>query len=208
MIVASGLCLSVAIAPTFAQSTTQDSTQSSTQEPALVQKPAETPTTTPDPNATPEVELSAEEKELDPFLLGPWSKLTNSPTEPITDIVANNAVQKCRTAMQLSRLKFSRDVERIFPENRKELVGDIVYFRTSKGIQSLDNRTDTMLLLPKIERATKQNGDVVWRLSNNGYRVLLRFTDTSQRGGNGEFMASNDGIYLRCIKRPEVSESQ
>ena len=129
--------------------------------------------------------LCDEEKELDPFLLGPWSKLTNSPADPITDDAVKNAVRKCVTSMHLSRLKFSRDVERTFPKNRKELVGDMVYFRTSKGIQLLDNRTDTMVLLPKIERATTEKGDVVWRLSNKGYKVLLRFTDTSKRGGKG-----------------------
>ena len=200
------ICMGATVAPAFAQEVKQQT--GDTVSPSIKSQTTDADNAAPETPGTTETKqpsLSAQEQELDTLLLGPWARMTGLTNTALTNDVINKAVARCKTTMQLSRLNFNSDVVRALPTNTAHLVGDIVYYRTPKGIQSLDNRNDTLILLPKVEKTTTNAGRVVWHLTNNRFRVLLRFTNTSNRGGTGEFVATNDGIYLRCIRSPATA---
>ena len=166
-------------------------------------------TATPQTSETPEVELAEEQKqtaeelaELDALLLGPWAFLIDYVQGEIDREKLAKAVSRCQSIPKINRLDIEPGAERKLPK-AEYLHGDIVYFRTEKGLQRFDTKSGRMNLLSEHRKFDKA-GKIAWAVwgKANGYRLL--FTDTSKRGGKGLFMLEFDNLYLRCGIVPDV----
>ncbi len=144
-----------------------------------------------------EQKAAAEQAELDSLIIGPWVRIASDATaNPNGDDIAKS-VERCVRIAPLNGLKIETAADKKLPK-RTQLRGDLIYYRTENYLQRLDSINATLIRLPNVQKTEQTNGSEIWLLSGNRARMRVRFADTKQRGGRGEFMVDDTGVYLRC----------
>jgi len=206
-IISIGLSINSMIGHAAAQTTSQAPTETEETTPTAETPTAEAPPNDPKANeTTEETEAAAKDKKLDILLLGPWAKLSDSVYAPITKGLVRNGSVQCRSFMNLTRLRVSPEELETLRGKSKELVGDVFYYRTKEGIQRLDNKTNTLLTITEADVPNRRDGKEVWLLKGERIRFNVLFNTKVNNGKSYDFLASNDGLYLRCIRRPTPTE--
>ncbi len=152
-----------------------------------------------------EKKLKEERSELDILLLGPWAFLADSAQVKPTEKLIGKAVTRCLEIPKLKKLDIEPSAARKLPD-AKNMFGDLIYFRTDKGLQRFHIQTGRMLLLNEFRKFEK-SGKTAWAVRGrvNGY--TLRFADTKKNGGKGQFMLENNNLYLRCKIAPPPAQT-
>lgn len=211
--------------PVLAQTQVSPSTPSQEQAPEQTEQPAQQQPSTEQPAAenteaeesetesaetenpeteSPEAQL---QEELDGLIIGPWVRISESFDAKLDSSSVLNAVRRCTQVIQLGELQIQRGAERSLPD-RTQLFGDLIYYRTDRGLQRLESASGRLVVLTRNEKTTTNSGNTVWRLGGRAFSTPVRFADTSARGGTAEFMIERGGFYMRCPKIELPEESQ
>ncbi len=137
------------------------------------------------------------------MLLGPWAFLTDDGQGKPTKELLEKAISGCLSAPKFERLDIEPGAARKLPKV-ENLRGDIIYFRTNKGLQRFETKPGRMILLSE-HRKLDRAGRTIWAVRGRANGFTLRFSDTRNRGGKGQFMLENDTLYLRCRISPDVT---
>ncbi|MEM8750233.1 MAG: hypothetical protein AAGF28_08015 [Pseudomonadota bacterium] len=200
-----GLAVSSAIPPDEALAQTATSPAQSDQQENTVQTEQSNGAGAEQPSS--ETELSDTEKELDSLILGPWALITSDASASVSRAMITTAAQNCVKTLRLTNLDIEPAAERALPtaENR---FGDLIYFRTNRGLQRFEIATGRMFLISDVEKTKRGNGQDQWLIAGQVFRTAVRFGDATSRGGTGKFLVDATGFYLKCPVRTTPTTDQ
>ncbi|MEP0943366.1 MAG: hypothetical protein ABJH63_04865 [Rhizobiaceae bacterium] len=133
---------------------------------------------------------------LDGQLLGAWTRVS-SVTENLSAPAIQAAAKRCFQQLTLKPLKFQTGAAEQLPDI-DALFGDIVYYRTEKGLQRLDITNGLIRLVSEIAVNQLKNSQLVWRLTGERLRLRIRFSKPLPQAPKARFMIEETGFYLRC----------
>lgn len=135
-------------------------------------------------------------QQLDARLLGAWTRVS-SVSKTLTKAAVQSAAERCRRQLQLKPLQFETSAARTLPDI-EALFGDIVYYRTEKGLQRLDINSGQIRLASDISARKLKNSQIVWTLTGQNMRLRLRFSKPLDNLPRARFMIEESSFYLRC----------
>lgn len=162
-----------------------------------------------DPNAqkplTEEEKAAAEAKKLadalDIRLLGAWTRVA-AVTDGLTSAAVQDAAKRCYQQLTLKPLKFETTAAQQLPDI-DGLFGDVVYYRTDKGLQRLDIKSGQIRLLSELSVKQLNNSQQVWTLRGRNLRYRVRFSKPLEQAPKARFMIEETGFFLRCPSNKE-----
>ena len=139
-----------------------------------------------------------EQEELDKSLLGPWVLISTVDAKPgMAEI--ETAAPRCVERPQIKKLAIEPGATRKLPA-KNELFGDLVYFRTAKGLQRFHIPSGEITLIREVRKNLLSGNRTVWALRGRAVRLRIRFS-VPRKNIRAEFMIEEGGFYLRC-RRP------
>jgi len=200
LVLACGVALSVTL-PVLAQTNTTTQTNSGTTGNGTTgSNNNETPTNQTEANDESKTEKKPEEKrtkeqkdnaELDAILLGAWVYLGPVDSRDISNDTALAAAQRCIVSNS------GRRSSRNQANNAQPPTGDLVFFRTTGGIQTFDGKAGRLLFYPTVLRVDRGQR-TIWGLRNGRTTRQIQFREIGSRLGKMNLMLDKDGIFLRC----------
>ena len=162
-----------------------------------------------DPNAakplTEEEKATAEAKTLadalDVLLLGAWTRVA-SVTDGLTSSAIQEAAKRCFQQLTLKPLRFETSAAQQLPDI-DGLFGDVVYYRTDKGLQRLDIKTGQIRLLSELAVKQLNNSQQVWTLKGQNLLLRVRFSKPLEKAPKARFMIEETGFFLLCPSNKE-----
>jgi len=136
------------------------------------------------------------EKELESLLVGAWSLVTTA-DRPLDEAVVEAAARRCFRQMPLKPVAFENAALEQIPDIGY-LFGDLVYYKTSKGLQRLDIEKGLVLLLSKVNKTQIGPSKIIWEVANEKLRLRIRFSRSPSFSTKIRFMLEEAGVYLRC----------
>lgn len=133
---------------------------------------------------------------LDAQLLGAWTRVA-SVTDSLTATALQAAAKQCYKQLTLKPLKFETSAAEQLPDI-DALFGDIVYYRTDKGLQRLDIQSGLIRLISGIAVKQITNSQQVWTLTGDALRLRVRFSNPLTQAPKARFMIEETGFYLLC----------
>ena len=199
--------LGVAYGQTAAPSAQQTpSVSSGTTGPAATDNPEKSKEVAPEMQIEKDA-ATLEVEEFDQLAVGAWAVLTKNLDDQLTDKLMLSGAEKCITPASVKKLDIEPAAERKLPEARN-LFGDVIYFRTKKGLQRFDIQTGVMLLLPELKKLVRSPTLTVWAIRGKAAGYRMRFTNASKRGGRAQFMLEESVLYLRCNFLPDRTKAK
>lgn len=153
-------------------------------------KPAQDET---DPQKAAEQKLA---DELDGKLLGAWVRAT-ALTQGLTAPALKAAASRCYQQLKLKPLRFETTAAQKLPDIGG-LFGDVVYYRTDKGLQRLDIPTGLIRHIQKVEVQNLGAAKKVWKLTGTRLLLRIRFSKPLPQAPKTRFMIEESGFFLRC----------
>ena len=138
-------------------------------------------------------------RELDARLLGAWTRVS-SVQRKLTASAVRTAARRCLQQLKLKPLRFETNALRQLPDI-DALFGDLVYYRTSKGLQRLDINSAQIRFVADISVRRLQNSKLVWTLMGQNMKLRIRFSNPIEKAPKARFMLEESGFYLRCPSR-------
>ena len=155
-----------------AQNNTTSKSKDAQQE--TTQKPEEKP-------KSPETIASANAAELDALLLGAWVFLGNDGEGDVTNETAEAAGRRC------------------FKNNGEQSsTGDIVYFRSSDGLQRLDTKDGAIFPFTELKKVDGGSRGTIWAIRGGDTALALQIVERGRGTQKFRFMLEETRIYLRC----------
>ncbi|MEP5727955.1 MAG: hypothetical protein ABJL67_01135 [Sulfitobacter sp.] len=162
------------------------------------EKPADGDKAETEPEASPEEKLA---QQLDARLLGAWTRVS-SMSEELTSQNVRNAARRCAQQLKLKPLRFETSAARRLPDI-EALFGDLVYYRTDKGLQRLDINSAQIRLVSEISARQIKNSQIVWTLMGQNLKLRIRFSNPLKNAPKARFMIEEYGFYLRCPSKDD-----
>lgn len=134
--------------------------------------------------------------ELDALLLGAWTRVA-SVTKKLTGSQLKSAGKRCFQQLKLKPLKFETTAAQTLPDI-DALFGDLVYYRTDKGLQRLDINSGQIRLVTDFTTRQIKNSQIVWTLTGQNLSLRIRFAKPLPKATKVRFMIEESGFYLRC----------
>ena len=134
--------------------------------------------------------------ELDGQLLGAWVRVA-SVSDKLSDAAVRNAARRCIEPLKLKPLRFETTAAQKLPDI-DGLFGDLVYYRTEKGLQRLDIKLGHIRYIQQIELLNVDQTKKVWRLLGRNLVIRIRFAKRLPKLPKARFMLEESGFYLRC----------
>ena len=134
--------------------------------------------------------------ELDARLLGAWTRVS-SVQKKLTTTAIRAAAKRCLQQLKLKPLRFETNALRQLPDI-DALFGDLVYYRTSKGLQRLDINSGQIRYVADVSVRKLQNSQLVWTLMGQNMKLRIRFSNPIEKAPKARFMLEESGFYLRC----------
>lgn len=154
---------------------------------------------------TEEEQAAAEAKKLadalDILLLGAWTRVA-SVTDSLTSPAIQEAAKRCYEQLTLKPLKFETNAAQQLPDI-DGLFGDVVYYRTDKGLQRLDIKSGQIRLISELEVKQLNNSQQVWTLTGQNLRYRVRFSKPLEQAPKARFMIEESGFFLLCPSNKE-----
>ena len=162
-----------------------------------------------DPNAkkplTEEEKAAAEAQKLadalDESLLGAWTRVA-AVTDSLTSAAVQEAAKRCFQQLTLRPLKFETNAAQQLPDI-DGLFGDVVYYRTDKGLQRLDIKSGLIRLITELSVKQLNNSQQVWTLRGQNLRLRVRFSKPLEQAPKARFMIEETGFFLLCPSKKE-----
>ena len=139
--------------------------------------------------------------ELDARLLGAWTRVS-SVSKQLTEAAVRDAARRCLQQLKLKPLRFETNALRQLPDI-DALFGDLVYYRTSKGLQRLDINSGQIRFVADVSVRKLQNSQLVWTLKGQNMKLRIRFSNPIQSAPKARFMLEESGFYLRCPSKDD-----
>lgn len=171
-----------------------------------IPKPEDVEKEPPKPDDSAETKKKTKTEELDEKLMGAWT-LVAPIRANITNGMVEQAARRCLLTMQRKPLIFENTAIRELP-GIFSLIGDIVYYRSEKGIQRLDIQTGRILLLPDFEKRQIGTSQTVWLLNGRARNIRVRFSQPFENAPDRYFMIEESGFYLRCQSPTQAKETK
>ena len=143
-----------------------------------------------------------QQEELEAKLIGAWAFIATTDVQ-MTNAMVEESIKRCLKPLALKSLNIETGAARALPDP-KDMFGDIVYYRTLKGLQRLSLKTGQIIRLPKSARKQLADGTIVWGVAGRAATFRIRFANPSQTR-RVEFMLEENGVYLRCQLKPEAA---
>ena len=140
---------------------------------------------------------AAQQQELDAAILGSWGFINNRGL--VADEQLISAARACRRTKKIVRVEFQAGAEETLPpENERN--GNIVYYRTDKGLQRLDTALRKVAIVTSFSRNKTSDGRTIWILKSPTGQLRTTFGRLRKRGRTSAVMIEENGIYLRCAQ--------
>ncbi len=133
---------------------------------------------------------------LDSRLLGAWTRVSSTNAGLSTSTV-RVAASRCLQQLKLKPLRFETTAARQLPDIAA-LFGDLVYYRTERGLQRLDINSGQIRLISDLTTKKLNNAQIVWTLIGDNLRLRIRFSRPLKKAPNARFMIEESRFYLRC----------
>ncbi len=143
---------------------------------------------------------------LDADLLGNWVFIVDGLESELEGTAVLDAVKRCLEFNDKLTVRANRQTN-IDPPDIKSLFGDLLFYRTERGLHRLDLRQGLLSIFLAQARATNAQGRVLWVLQGQNNQSQLTFVDMKPRGGKGFLMLENQSVYLKCPKLPVAAGS-
>ncbi len=145
-----------------------------------------------------DAERAAMIAELDKQLLGSWGRISSRGAAGISDANIITGANQCLRARRISAPEYAEDADKVLPEETQRR-GNIVFYRTKKGLQRLDTALRRVFLISSIEQRPKiDNQPPVWKLGTTKGSVLLGFGTVRRKGRRFPVMIEQNAVYVRC----------
>ncbi|MGI9364451.1 MAG: hypothetical protein ACR2O8_04655 [Rhizobiaceae bacterium] len=136
------------------------------------------------------------EEKLNERLLGGWALVSTVDKKITADSIAT-AVQRCLKQLTLKPLAFDPAAEQRIPDI-DALYGDVIYYRTEKGLQRMDLNLGQIMLLNDVSIAEGANAKPYWSVRNDNVIFRIRFSNALPMAPKANFMLENLGFYVHC----------
>ena len=137
--------------------------------------------------------------ELDPLILGSWGLISGRGAAGISDNSILAGVGQCRRTKTVNNPEYASDAAKVLPEEI-ERRGNIVFYKTEKGLQRLDVALRNVFLISTIEKDPTGKNPNVWKLGTPKGNILAGFGTIRRKGRRFPVFIEQNAVYVRCTK--------
>ena len=130
-------------------------------------------------------------------LVGSWAHITNNRRRGLTVENLITARRACSTVRALPNVRFHANALRQLPARDKR-TGNIVFYRTSEGLQRLDTSLRQVVLITTATQVERSDTRKIWIIKTVSGQAPIEFATLKRGGRSANILIEGKGLYLEC----------